>query len=245
MPFTTAPPSRKANSKRCWLITVCAIAFFWPATAISLLHGEESVIQWATNPTLRLASHLALDLFADQRDLSSPEENTEVIATPDHSAASEEKVHSRCHVGLPLSSLASNISLPGGSLPENFAGECAATQPPTIDRRIQEGWAMTDRHWAATGLRHRPLYFEEINAERYGYSASYLLQPVISATRFFLTIPALPYKMAVDRPHDCQYTLGHYRPGSCVPRRRNRLPLKVTGAIAQVGVVAGLILLIP
>jgi hypothetical protein len=68
---------------------------------------------------------------------------------------------------------------------------------------------------------------------------------VISAGKFFFTIPALPYKMAVDPPHDCVYTLGNYRPGSCAPRRWNHLPLKAGAAIVEVGVIAGLILLIP
>ena len=30
------------------------------------------------------------------------------------------------------------------------------------------------------------------------------------------TLPLLPYKMGLDHPYDCVYTLGHARPGNCV-----------------------------
>ena len=150
-----------------------------------------------------------------------------------------------CYVSRPLSSLGTSIALPEGALPENMALACAANMGTVTDSRLEYGWSQFDFHWAATCLCHRPLYFEETNAERYGYSPSYFFQPVISAGRFFLTIPALPYKMAVDRPHDCIYTLGLYRPGSCVPRRWNHLPLDIAAATVEVGVIAGLILLIP
>jgi hypothetical protein len=150
-----------------------------------------------------------------------------------------------CYVARPMSSISVNIGLPEGELPVNMAHECLTEGTIVGDSRLEFGWAQYDFHWAATGMWHRPLYFEEINAERYGYTASYVFQPFISAGRFFFTIPALPYKMAVDRPHECQYTLGQYRPGSCVPWRWNHLPLDVTATVVEVGTIAGLILLIP
>jgi hypothetical protein len=168
---------------------------------------------------------------------------------PSDEAVAEERIATGerlpCYVAKPMSSLTTNIAFPDGDLPANVAFECAATTGVVGDQRLDFGWAQFDFQWAATCLCHGPLYFEEVNAERYGYTASYLLQPVISAGRFFLTIPALPYKMAVDRPHDCIYTLGHYRPGNCVPWRANHLPLKVGAAIVEVGTIAGLIILIP
>jgi len=150
-----------------------------------------------------------------------------------------------CYQAPPLSVVSVSIALPAGELPANAAAECAAQAAPTGDARLAGAWAVTEHHWSATFLRHRPLYFEEINAERYGYTVSYTLQPVISAARFFATIPALPYKMAIDRPRDCIYTLGHYRPGSCAPRRWNRLPWKLSAGVVEAGFIAGMILLIP
>jgi hypothetical protein len=150
-----------------------------------------------------------------------------------------------CFTAMPLYEVSTNIALPTGTLPENVARQCAAAMPMNWDNRLDCGWVQFDYHWAATCLCHQPLYFEEINAERYGYTPSRVLQPVLSAGHFFLTIPALPYLMAVERPCDCLYSLGHYRPGDCTPRRWNRLPLRIGAAVVEVGAIAGLILLIP
>ena len=157
----------------------------------------------------------------------------------------EESRGPACYVAPPLSTLTIGIALPGGKLPTNAAIECAAQNPSVGDPRIHCGWAATDFHWSATCLRHRPLYFEQVNAERYGYSVCGMIQPVISGGHFFFTIAALPYKMAVECPRDCLYALGHYRPGSCTPRRFHRIPLEVGATIVEVGLIAGLILLIP
>ncbi|NOY29298.1 MAG: hypothetical protein GXP28_03700 [Planctomycetes bacterium] len=123
----------------------------------------------------------------------------------------------RCFVAAPMASLTVDASLPAGLLPQDVATPYTAT--PKGDKRQYGHWSPTDPHWSATCQHHRPLYFEEANAERYGYTPSYCLQPLISAGHFFLTVPALPYKMAVDCPRDCVYTLGHSRPGSCGPWR--------------------------
>ncbi len=174
-----------------------------------------------------------------------PQLNEEIFAGDAVTESGETVEPVPCYVSRPLSSLSISIALPDGNLPENVAIACAENMGTVNDIRLEYGWAQFDFHWAASCLCHQPLYFEETNAERYGYTSSYFFQPLISAGRFFLTIPALPYKMVVDRPHDCIYTLGQYRPGSCVPRRWNHLPLDIAAATVEVGVIAGLILLIP
>ncbi len=198
----------------------------------------------------------------DEDKLSDPKQDAnneaEVLVVPKKSAGrqsttpnkpkTKENPSSRphqCYQVTPLSALTSSITLPAGKLPTNAAAECAERIAPTSDARLAGAWPATEQHWSATCSRHRPLYFEEINAERYGYTSSYALQPLISAAHFFGTIPALPYKMAIDRPNDCIYTLGHYRPGSCAPRRHSHLPWQPKAVIAEAGVLAGLILLVP
>ncbi len=177
--------------------------------------------------------------------INDPQLNEEIFAGDAIAEGGETVDPLPCYVSRPLSSLSISIVLPAGELPENVAIACAANMGTVNDIRLEYGWAQFDFHWAASCLCHAPLYFEETNAERYGYTPSYFFQPLISAGRFFLTIPALPYKMVVDRSHDCIYTLGLYRPGSCVPRRWNHLPLDIAAATVEVGVIAGLILLIP
>ena len=99
--------------------------------------------------------------------------------------------------------------------------------------------------WQAASLCHQPLYFEEVNIERYGYSRHPLLQPVVSGAHFFATVPVLPYKMTVEPPRRSVYTLGYYRPGSRVPYRWNRMPLRPKGGLVEAGVITGLIYAIP
>ncbi len=71
--------------------------------------------------------------------------------------------------------------------------------------------------WKATGVCHRPLYFEDVQLERYGHSWNPVVQPFMSAAHFFISIPLLPYKMGLNPPNECIYTLGYYRPEQFVP----------------------------
>ncbi len=99
--------------------------------------------------------------------------------------------------------------------------------------------------WKASGLCHKPLYFEQVGVERYGHNLGPILQPFASGAHFFLTVPILPYKMGLEPPGECIYTLGYYRPGSCAPWILDPLPLSVRAALAQGGVWTGMAFLIP
>ena len=76
---------------------------------------------------------------------------------------------------------------------------------------------------------HKPLYFEDVQLERYGHMAGPWVQPFASAANFFCTFPILPYKMGLELPNECIYTLGYYQPGSCAPYLFDPLPLSVRG----------------
>jgi hypothetical protein len=154
----------------------------------------------------------------------------------------------------PLNQLGIGIAEPAGKLPTDLAGPCwdQINQTSTFARC----WSVAAYNWEATCFYHRPLYFEEVNLERYGYQCGdrcccwncgyeYCLQPAASAAHFFGTIPALPYCMAVDCPGDHIYTLGHYRPGSCNPRRRHWPPFDPIAAAAEGGIWTALIFAIP
>ena len=106
-------------------------------------------------------------------------------------------------------------------------------------------WAPTTFMWKASGLCHKPAYFEEVQLERYGHSTGPYTQPLVSAAHFFLTVPVLPYKMGLYPPEECMYTLGYYRPGSCAPYLLNPLPLSLRAGVAQAGAMTGMGLLIP
>ena len=87
--------------------------------------------------------------------------------------------------------------------------------------------------WTASGLCHKPLYFEDVQLERYGHTWGPWLQPFMSGADFFLTVPILPYKMGLEPPNECLYTLGYYRPGNCAPYLIDPLPLSVRAAFFE------------
>lgn len=99
--------------------------------------------------------------------------------------------------------------------------------------------------WAASGLCHKPLYFEQVQLERYGHELGPILQPLVSSAHFFGSIPLLPYKMGIHPPNECQYALGYYRPGSCAPYMLQPIPWSLRGAAVQAAAVTGGAALIP
>lgn len=106
-------------------------------------------------------------------------------------------------------------------------------------------WLPIKMTWKASELCHKPLYFEEVNLERYGHTAGPFAQPVVSTAHFFFNIAVLPYKMGIHPPNECQYALGYYRPGNCAPWIIPPVPLSLRGALAETAVVGGMIGLIP
>ncbi len=165
---------------------------------------------------------------------------------PQAETANQPKDPCAAGVEKPLSALGIYIGLPSGDLPVDHAAACwdsvNQTGGPLTGARCWPGYVY---HWDATSLCYRPLYFEEINLERYGYGCCACLQPLASAAHFFGTVPALPYCMAAECPCECVYTLGHYRPGSCPPWRRHCPPCDPLAAAAEGGVMTGMIFLIP
>lgn len=150
----------------------------------------------------------------------------------------------------PVSQLTVDIAPPSGLMPAaQQSEELPLPEPAPLvdDPRRTGGWASHDKQWAATNMYHRPLYFEQINLERYGYTMGECVQPILSGAHFFLVIPALPYKMAVAPQRTCVYTLGHYRPGSCVPRQVHwpQTGIDGAGAVAEAATALSLIFLIP
>lgn len=143
----------------------------------------------------------------------------------------------------PINSISLNITPQSkGDLPPNLAQESMRDElPQLLQDRPYEPW---NYYWTATAFAHQPLYFEQVNVERYGHNAG-CLQPVFSAAHFFGTIPILPYKMGMDHPNECIYTLGHSRPGDCNAWERHELRWSLCGAIAQGAVTTGLVFLIP
>jgi hypothetical protein len=105
-------------------------------------------------------------------------------------------------------------------------------------------WGMSVSAWEAPAFCHRPLYFEDENLERHGRSLG-LLQPAASAAHFAGRTLAWPYLAGAYPPHECVYTLGRERPGSCAAYRLYRPPVSVRGAIYEGAAAAGLSFIVP
>ncbi len=96
-----------------------------------------------------------------------------------------------------------------------------------------------DYRWEAPNLWHYPLYFEDVQLERYGHSRPWYLQPFISTARMSGQILMGPYQLALLPPWRKDYTLGNYRPGQCVPYRYEQLPWNNRAAATQAGAMVG------
>ena len=99
--------------------------------------------------------------------------------------------------------------------------------------------------WTASGLCHKPLYFRELQAERYGHSIGYVSQPFLSAAHFFCNAAILPYNMGMRPPQECVYALGHYGPGDPAPRYVPAVPISIRGGLMQAGAVLGAVYVLP
>jgi hypothetical protein len=99
--------------------------------------------------------------------------------------------------------------------------------------------------WKASGACHNPLYFQQVQLERYGHEVGPVLQPLISSAHFFLTIPMLPYKMGINPPNECQYSLGYHRPGNCAPYMIQPFPWSLRGGLAEAAAAVGAVAIIP
>lgn len=110
---------------------------------------------------------------------------------------------------------------------------------------VPRSWAPATFHWTASALCHKPVYFEDLQVERYGQTVGPWLQSVASGGHFFLSVPALPYAMGLFPPNECVYTLGYYRPGSCTPYLFDALPLSIRGILYEGGVWTGMVFLVP
>jgi len=99
--------------------------------------------------------------------------------------------------------------------------------------------------YPVSAFNHRPLYFEDANLERYGRTHG-AAQIVFSGARFYSSIIALPYKMALEPAQSCVSNDRYWVPPSeCGPRFVQRPPANVRAGLWQAGAVLGLVFLIP
>jgi hypothetical protein len=229
-----------------------SVQFYEPGDIAAPLASEVVVDVGPSEATVDAEFDAALEPVSEHAGMSP----VDLAALASYAQAPAEEIHAAEVREVerpfrPITDVTINAALPEGAWPGDAADAAEEGTPPTApefyDPRLWGGWAQSNYQWAATSLCHRPLYFEEVNLERYGYTVSPILQPAISGAHFFLTIPTLPYKMVVQPPHECVYTLGYYRAGSRAPRRWHHMDLvwDPTAVAVEGLLVTGLVFLIP
>ncbi|MDC0311524.1 hypothetical protein OAL19_01425, partial [bacterium] len=100
-------------------------------------------------------------------------------------------------------------------------------------------WSPQTYAWQASALCHKPLYFENVQLERYGHTHGPLRQPIHSVAHFFVSLVTVPYQTGIHPVNECQYALGFYRPGDCAPWLKDPIPFSLNGAVRQALVTTG------
>lgn len=137
-------------------------------------------------------------------------------------------------------------SIGNSVLPTDRGSQALGHQRPLPEGPDREGgWAATGYLWQAPNTYSYPLYFEDVMLERHGHERLGCLQPLAAGTRFFATIPMLPYLMAVRDPSDCDYHLGYYQVGSCAPPLLQRPPYDRRAVLIEAGFIGGMIAIFP
>ena len=89
--------------------------------------------------------------------------------------------------------------------------------PSSQDARDYGLWSDSSVLWDSPAFCHNPLYFEQVNLERYGIGYNRPVNAIVSGSRFFIDASLLPIRI-VQNPHNsCTCTLGYLRPGNCNP----------------------------
>jgi hypothetical protein len=91
---------------------------------------------------------------------------------------------------------------------------------------------------------HGRLYFQQINAERYGWDLG-VLHPLITGAVFLWDFVTFPYQLAMEPCRCFEYNSGWCLPGDPVPLLLYPLEISATGFAAEVGTILTLVAVFP
>ena len=142
----------------------------------------------------------------------------------------------------PLGQILVRLPQDGKRLPHDCSGPYFQNRSVGDRSRFE---TVSSFHWQSTNFFHSPAYFDNVPLERYGQTKWPRLEPVVSGLKFGLAAVTLPYRIGIDRPHDCVTTLGHMPPGDCLPCIKQRLPLEADAAFFEGAMAAALVFALP
>jgi HEAT repeat protein len=105
-------------------------------------------------------------------------------------------------------------------VPEKIA---EAGRLPPSGTGFTRGFTSVGFGWDAPAVCFRPLYFEDINVERYGIHCGFC-EIAATTARFTKNVLLFPYKLLVQPGCENIYTLGYERPNNCIPLFCYRTP---------------------
>jgi hypothetical protein len=118
-------------------------------------------------------------------------------------------------------------------------GSALAEQPPATRR-----WPQQVENTVPGFVCYGRLYFEQVNAERYGWDFG-PLHPFLSGAVFYADVALLPYHLATDPCRKCECSAGYCLPGDPVPFLLYPPDLSLTGTVAEGGTIAALLAIFP
>jgi hypothetical protein len=133
-----------------------------------------------------------------------------------------------------------------GAFPQGKDAPAGFCFPKETENVGQFGWYDNCPYGNYLFICHGPLYFEEVDAERYGETWGAWLQPSVTAGKFFGTVPMVPYKWFANTFSEEQWGQDNfgqarngYAEGRFIP------PFHAGAAAFTGGLVTGLFFLIP
>jgi hypothetical protein len=145
----------------------------------------------------------------------------------------------------PVTAVRVRLAPTPGELPVDIAREHFSGTAPILDGSLASRRAVNALFaWEAPALCHGPIYIQDVNLERYGYSHG-ALQPAYSAVHFLGSVAILPYLVGAYPQRECFYTLGYYRPGSYAPYQQSLPRLSLRGVALEGGIVTGMAFGVP
>ena len=133
------------------------------------------------------------------------------------------------------------------AVPENLAHQALGDVPVVLAARSDEmlGDTLIEKRTNSDQVfPYQPLYFEEVNLERYGRTCG-VLQPAVSGVRFFATIPSIPYAMTIQKPNQTYTFRWPYEAGWGAPKVRELQPLQWKPGVVQASAITGLLFVVP
>jgi hypothetical protein len=119
-------------------------------------------------------------------------------------------------------------------------------EEPILSRDAYAGrsWSPMSEHAEPNYVCHKRLYFEQLNAERYGWDLG-ILHPLLATGKFYWDVATYPYHAATAPCRKFECSAGYCLPGDPVPLLLYPPEFSWTGLAAQGAVIGGLYALIP